>query len=67
VVAERLVAAIPCAEARLRFEGECLRRGIILYTVCYSCFAHAVDDIEQAVAAMAEALEVVRDQGLLAT
>lgn len=57
---------LPSAEARVAFEGECLRRGVILYTVLYPNYAHAASDIDAALTAMGDALEAVRDRGLLA-
>jgi glutamate-1-semialdehyde 2,1-aminomutase len=57
---------LPSAEARVAFEGECLQRGVILYTVLYPNYAHAPSDIDEALTAMGEALEAVRDRGLLA-
>ena len=58
---------LPSPEARLAFEGECLRRGVIPYTLFYTSFSHAPADVEEALAAVEEALAVVRDRGLLET
>ena len=48
----------------LRFNEEVLKRGIIVYSVCYTNFSHTEADIDQAVRAMGEALEVVAIEGL---
>jgi glutamate-1-semialdehyde 2,1-aminomutase len=56
---------LPSPEARLAFEGQCLRRGVIPFSVLYTCFAHTPADIEAALVAMGEALVAVKDQGLL--
>ena len=53
------------SEARTAFEGECLQRGVILYTVCYPSYSHTEGDIDEALTAMGEALAAVRDRGLL--
>ena len=58
---------LPSPEARLAFEGECLRRGVIPYTLFYTSFSHAAADVDEALGAVEEALTVVRDRGLLAT
>ena len=52
-------------EARVAFEGECLQRGVILYTVLYPNFSHTDSDIDAALAVMGEALAAVQRQGLL--
>ena len=51
----------------LRFNAELLKRGVIVFSVCYPNFSHAKDDIDCALSAMAEALEVMADDGLFAT
>ena len=48
----------------LRFNEEVLKRGIIVYSVCYTNFSHTEADIDQAVRAMGEALEVIAIEGL---
>ncbi len=48
----------------LRFNEEVLKRGIIIYSVCYTNFSHTEADIDQAVRAMGEALEVIATEGL---
>ena len=48
----------------LRFEGELLKRGVVVYSVCYTNFSHRQADIDQALAAMREALEAMRAEGL---
>ena len=48
----------------LRFNEEVLKRGIIVYSVCYTNFSHSEADIEQSVRAMGEALEVIATEGL---
>ena len=57
---------LPSPEARLAFEGECLRRGVIPYSLFYTSFSHAPADVEEALGVVEEALTVVRDRGLLA-
>lgn len=56
---------MPSPEARVAFEGQCLQRGVILFSVLYPCFAHAESDIDEALAAMGEAMGAVKDLGLL--
>ena len=56
---------LPSPEARLALEGECLRRGVILYTVLYPNFSHAEADIDAALVAIGEALAAVKKLGLL--
>ncbi|MDE2997626.1 MAG: aminotransferase class III-fold pyridoxal phosphate-dependent enzyme [Gemmatimonadota bacterium] len=48
----------------LRFNEEVLRRGIIVYSVCYTNYSHSEADIDEAVDAMGEALEVIATEGL---
>ncbi len=48
----------------LRFNEEVLKRGIIVYSVCYTNYSHTEADIEEAVGAMGEALEVMAIEGL---
>jgi len=57
---------LPAAEARLAFEGECLRRGVILYSVLYPNFSHADSDIDEALVVIGDALAAVQSRGLLA-
>ncbi|MBT6145496.1 MAG: aminotransferase class III-fold pyridoxal phosphate-dependent enzyme [Gemmatimonadetes bacterium] len=52
-------------EARVAFEGQCLQRGIILYTVLYPNLSHGEGDIDEGLTAMGEALAAVKSQGLL--
>ncbi len=56
---------LPSPEARLALEAECLRRGVILYTVLYPNFSHADADINAALVAIGEALAAVKELGLL--
>lgn len=56
---------LPSADARLAFEGECLQRGVIPFSVLYTCAANTEADIAEAVGAIADALQAVRDKGLL--
>jgi len=44
----------------LRFNGEMLKRGVIIYSVCYPSYSHSEVDIAEAVAAMGEALESIK-------
>lgn len=48
----------------LRFNGEVLKRGVIIYNVCYPNFSHTEEDIEQALEGMAGGLEVMKEEGL---
>ncbi len=52
------------AELFLRFNAEVLRRGIIIYSVCYPNFSHSEADIDEAVGAMGEALQAIKEEGL---
>ena len=56
---------LPSPEARLALEGECLQRGVILYTVLYPNFSHTESDIDAALIAIGEALAAVKNLGLL--
>ena len=58
---------LPSPEARLAFEGECLRRGVIPYSLFYVSYSHAPADVDEALGVVEEALTVIRDRGLLAT
>ncbi len=57
---------LPSPEARVAFEGECLRRGVILFSVLYTNYCLADSDIDEALIAMGEALAAVKSQGLFA-
>ncbi|MCD6508165.1 aminotransferase class III-fold pyridoxal phosphate-dependent enzyme [Candidatus Poribacteria bacterium] len=48
----------------LRFNAEVLKRGVIIYTVCYPNYSHTEADIDEAVEVMGEALEVMKTEGL---
>ena len=48
----------------LRFNGEALKRGVILYSVCYPSYGHSESDIEEALTAMGGALGDMKDDGL---
>ena len=48
----------------LRFNEEVLRRGIIVYSVCYTNYSHTEADIDEAVLSMGEALEAIAIAGL---
>jgi len=48
----------------LRFNGEVLKRGVIIYNVCYPNFSHTEDDIGQALGAMEESLAAMQGEGL---
>lgn len=50
-------------ELFLRFNAEVLKRGVIIYTVCYPSYSHSEADIQQAVAAMGQALEAMKADG----
>jgi len=43
----------------LRFNGETLKRGVLIYSVCYPSYSHAEVDIAEAVTAMGEALKSI--------
>ena len=51
------------AELFLRFNAEVLTRGIIIYSVCYPNYSHAVADVDTAVEAMGEALDAMHGEG----
>ena len=48
----------------LRFNAEMLQRGVIIYSVCYTNYAHTAADIDETLEAMRDALEVMRAEGL---
>jgi len=48
----------------LRFNGEVLKRGVIIYTVCYPNYSHTEADIAEALEAMGEALKEMKREGL---
>ena len=48
----------------MQFNAEVLRRGLIVFSVCYPNFSHQPADIEAALAAMGEALEAMVEDGL---
>ncbi|HOQ29197.1 MAG TPA: aminotransferase class III-fold pyridoxal phosphate-dependent enzyme, partial [Armatimonadota bacterium] len=52
------------AELMLRFEGEILKRGVMIYSVMYPNYSHTEADIDEALGKMREALLVMRDEGL---
>lgn len=52
-------------ELFLRFNGEVLKRGVIIYNICYPNFSHTAGDIEQALGAMEEALKTMQQEGWL--
>jgi glutamate-1-semialdehyde aminotransferase len=47
----------------LQFEGELLRRGVIIYTVMYVNYSHTVADIDEALDRMAGALRAMKMAG----
>ncbi len=47
-----------------RFNGELLRRGVIIYSVCYPSYAHTVRDIDATLEAMRAGLQTMVDEGL---
>ena len=51
-------------ELFMQFNAEVLRRGLIVFSVCYPNFSHQSADIEAALAAMGEALEAMVGDGL---
>ncbi len=50
-------------DVRTKFEGEVLKRGVIIYTVCYPSFSHGEDDVAEAVEALGEAARVMMADG----
>ena len=48
----------------LRFNGEVLKRGVIIYSICYPNFSHTTADIDQALGAMEAGLEEMKKEGL---
>ena len=48
----------------LRFNGETLRRGVMIYYVCYPNYSHTVADVAGALEAMGEALAAMKEEGL---
>ena len=62
--AGQLVFEHPDSALFLRFNGEVLKRGVIIYTVCYPNYSHTETDVAEAVAAMGEALEAMKVEGL---
>lgn len=50
---------LPTPEDRLIFEGECLRGGVITYSVCYPNYSHTPADIDAALGVMGQALAQV--------
>ena len=49
-----------------RFNGEALRRGVILFSVCYPSYSHTVADIDQVLGALDGALEAMQEEGCFA-
>lgn len=47
----------------LRFEGECLRRGVLPFSVLYVNYSHTEAEIDRALTRMEEALRVLRQDG----
>ena len=47
-----------------RFNAEVLKRGLIIYNVCYPNYSHTEGDVAQALQAMEEALLVMKGEGL---
>ena len=46
-----------------RFNAEVLKRGVIVYSVCYPNFSHSEADIDQALKAMDESLAAMKQDG----
>lgn len=51
-------------ELFLRFNAELLRRGVIIYTVCYPNYSHTPRDIDATLTAMDESLRTMQAEGL---
>lgn len=49
-----------------RFNGEVLKRGVIIYSVCYPNFSHSEADIDEALSAMEDALSAMKKSGAFA-
>lgn len=52
------------ADLFLRFNAEVLKRGVMIYSVCYTSFSHSEADIQKTVDAMGEALEAMVREGM---
>jgi len=50
------------ADLFVQFNGEVLKRGVIIYSVCYPNYSHSESDIDEALIAMKEALVVLKAQ-----
>ena len=50
-------------ELFVRFSGEVMKRGLIIYTVFYVNYSHSEADIDEALVAMGESLEVMKEEG----
>ena len=51
------------ADLFARFNAEVLKRGVIIYSVCYPNYSHAPEDVAEALAAMGAALETMKAEG----
>ena len=51
-------------ELFVRFNAEVLKRGLIVYSVCYPNYSHTSADIEEALAIIEEALIAMREEGV---
>lgn len=49
----------------LRLNAELLKRGIIIYTVCYPNYSHTSRDIDDTLTAMSDAFRSMQEEGLL--
>jgi glutamate-1-semialdehyde aminotransferase len=47
----------------LRFNGEVLKRGVIIYSICYPNFSHTGADVDQALGAMEAGLKAMKEEG----
>ena len=47
-----------------RFNAEVLKRGVIIYSICYPNYSHTESDVDQALEAMDGALETMKEAGL---
>ena len=52
------------ADLFVQFNGEVLKRGVIIYSVCYPNYSHSESDIDDALDAMKDALIQVKESGL---
>ena len=52
---------LPTTEDRVRFEGECLRQGVITFSVYYPSYSHSEADIDEALEAQGRAVQQLKN------